>query len=105
MPYVNRSASSLISAFVISSRDSIAHKSKSSRLLLDSVAEQAGLSLTWSLTPEDRFSCDVAHYGLSHISRSKEIPLINYAKQLSLKNNKNQLVFVYFRKGSLIFIH
>ena len=28
---------------------------------LASVAAQAGLSLTWSQTPEDRFSCDAAH--------------------------------------------
>ena len=26
-----------------------------------SVTEQAGLSLTWSQTPEDRFSRDMAH--------------------------------------------
>ena len=32
------------------------------QLLLDSVAEQAGLSLTWSQTSEDRFSRDVAHF-------------------------------------------
>ena len=36
------------------------------RLLLASVAEQAGLSLTWSHTSEDRFSHDVAH--MSHIT-------------------------------------
>ena len=34
---------------------------KFSRLYLASVAEQAGLSLTWSQTSEDRFSPDVAH--------------------------------------------
>ena len=38
--------------------DSIA---KISRLLLDSVAEQAGLSLTRLQTSGDRFSYDVAH--------------------------------------------
>ena len=34
---------------------------KVSRFLLASVAEQAGLNLTWSKFPEDTFSCDVAH--------------------------------------------
>ena len=33
-----------------------------SRLQLASVAEQAGLSLTWSQTPEHRLSQDVAHF-------------------------------------------
>ena len=32
------------------------------RLLLVSVAEQAGLSLTWLKTPEDRFSHDMAQF-------------------------------------------
>ena len=36
-------------------------KSKISRLKLASVAEQPGLSLTWLLTSEDRFSPVVAH--------------------------------------------
>ena len=35
--------------------------SENSRLLLASVAEQAGLSLTWSQIPEDKYSCNVAH--------------------------------------------
>ena len=39
---------------------SILAKYKISRLELASVAEQAGLSLTWWRTPEDRFSRDVA---------------------------------------------
>ena len=39
----------------------ILNKSKISKLKLASVAEQAGLSLTRSKTPEDRFSCDVAY--------------------------------------------
>ena len=29
--------------------------------MLASVAEQASLSLTWSETPKDTFSCDEAH--------------------------------------------
>ena len=44
--------------------------SKSSRFKLASVAEQAGLNLTWSKIPEDTFSHDVAHivymYSISH---------------------------------------
>ena len=50
---------SLISVFVVRCLDSImpiVAISKTSRLQLASVAEQAGLSLTWSQTPEDRFS-------------------------------------------------
>ena len=55
---------SLISAFVVRclasiiSIDSIA---EISRLMLASVAGQAGLSLNWSETPEDTFSHDEAH--------------------------------------------
>ena len=71
MPYANNKGAdqpahphSLISTFVVRCVDSIIPilaKSKISRLWLVSVAEQAGLSLTWSQTPEDRFSHDVAH--------------------------------------------
>ena len=55
---------SLISAFVVRCLDSVIHVSlvsvtKISSLMLASVAEQAGLSLTWSETPEDTFSHDV----------------------------------------------
>ena len=53
---------SLISAFVIHCLDIIIiilAKPKISRLTLTSVAEQAGLSLTWSQTPEDRFFHDM----------------------------------------------
>ena len=38
-----------------------------SRILLISVAEQAGLSLTWSKTPEDMPSHDVARLIISPI--------------------------------------
>ena len=70
LPYVNKDADqpahphSLISAFVIHCLDSIiplVSIPKISSLWLASVAEQAGLSLTWSQTPEDRFSRDMAH--------------------------------------------
>ena len=54
---------SLISTFAFRCLDSVTllvaiHES--SRLQLVPVAEQAGLSLTLSKTPEDRFSCDMA---------------------------------------------
>ena len=50
---------SLISAFVVRCLDSV--MSVISVTMLASVAEQAGLSLTWSQTPEDTFSHDEAH--------------------------------------------
>ena len=55
---------SLISAFVVRYLDSIIHMFAIvilSRLWLASVAEQAGLSLIWPQTPEDRFYRDEAH--------------------------------------------
>ena len=55
---------SLISAFVVRCLDSIISLvsiSEISSLYLSSIAEQAGLSLTWSQTPEDTFSHDEAH--------------------------------------------
>ena len=65
MSYVNNKGAdqpghlrSLISAFVVRCLDSIIPvpaKSKLSRLQLASVAEQAGLSLTWSETPKTGF--------------------------------------------------
>ena len=60
-----------ISAFVVRflgsiiSLDSIA---EISRLLLASVAAQAGLSLARSETPEDTFCRVVAHFNSKHIS-------------------------------------
>ena len=65
MPYANNKGTdqpahprSLISAFVLRCLDSIIPvlaKAEISRLSLVSVAEQAGLSLTWSHTSKDRF--------------------------------------------------
>ena len=55
---------SLISAFVVRCLDSVmslVSVTKISSLMLASVAEQAGLSLTWSETSEDTFSHDEAH--------------------------------------------
>ena len=79
MPYANNKCAdqpahprSLISTFVVRFLDSIVHmlaKSKISRLQLVSVAEQAGLSLTWSHTAEDWFSRDVAHISIGAIDR------------------------------------
>ena len=54
---------SLISAFVVRCLDSamsLVSGIKISNLMLASVAEQAGLSLTWSETPKDTFSHDEA---------------------------------------------
>ena len=54
---------SLISAFVVRCLDSVTSLvsvTKISSLVLAPVAEQAGLSLTWSKTPEDTFSHDEA---------------------------------------------
>ena len=65
MPYANSKGAdqsahpcSLISAFGIRWLDSCYIRNFKT---LASVAEQAGLSLTWSQTSEDRFSRDVAH--------------------------------------------
>ena len=55
---------SLISAFVVHCLDSMVSLdsiAEISRLYLASVAAQAGLSLTWSETPEDTFCRVVAH--------------------------------------------
>ena len=71
MPYANNKGAgqpahprSLISIFVVHCLDSVVPilaNFKISRLELVSVAELASLSLACSQTPEDRFSCDVAH--------------------------------------------
>ena len=46
---------------VIDSVMTLVSVTKISSLMLASVAAQAGLSLTWSETPEDTFSHDEAH--------------------------------------------
>ena len=71
MPYANNKGAdhpahshSLTSNFVVRCLDSmicILAISKVSRFLLASVAEQAGLNLTHSKIPKDKFSLDVAH--------------------------------------------
>ena len=71
MPYANNKGAdqpahprSLINTFVVHCLDSmicILAISKVSRLYLVSIAEHAGLSLTWSQISEDAFSRDVAH--------------------------------------------
>ena len=71
MPYGNNKGAdqpvhpcSLISAFVVCCLDSIISILAISKILrpwLVSIAEQAGLSLTWSQTL-DRFSRDKAHF-------------------------------------------
>ena len=70
MPYANNKGAdqpahprSLISTFVVRYLDSIiplVSISETSRLLLVAVAEQTGLSHTWSKISEDTFSRDVA---------------------------------------------
>ena len=58
------------SAFVVHCLDSIVALvsiSKISSLYLASVAAQAGLSLPWSQTPKDRYSCDRAHMFLKYV--------------------------------------
>ena len=70
MPYANNKGAdqpahprSLISTFVVRYLDSmicVLAISNVSRFQLASVAEQAGLNLTWSKIPEDTFSRDVA---------------------------------------------
>ena len=75
MPYANNKGAdqpahprSLISAFVVHCLDNIIPVlviAEISRPWLVSVPEQASLSLTWSQTPEDRFSRDRAQ--LSHV--------------------------------------
>ena len=62
---------SLISAFVVRCLDSVmslVSVTKISSLMLASVAEQAGLSLTWSVNPEDTFSHDEAQVFSEHIA-------------------------------------
>ena len=62
----------LISAFVVRCLDSIiplVSISKISSVYLASVAAQAGLSLSWSETPEDRFSHDEANLHCNGICR------------------------------------
>ena len=71
MPYANNKDTdkpahprSLISPFVVCCLDSIICVlaiSKVSRFQLASVAEQAGLNLTWLKIPKDTFSSDVAN--------------------------------------------
>ena len=70
MPYANNKGAdqpahprSLISAFVVRSSDSVislVSRSEISRFQQVAVAEQAGLNVTWSQTPEDTFSLDGA---------------------------------------------
>ena len=62
MPYANNKGMdqpayprSLFSAFIVRCLDSIFAIAEISRLQLASVAEQAGLSLTWSQTPKTGF--------------------------------------------------
>ena len=67
----------LISAFIVRCLDSIILLpaiSKLSGLQPVSVAEQPWLSLTWSQTPENMFSRDVAHFVSFFVSLSSLSP-------------------------------
>ena len=67
---------SLISAFIVHCPGSMMHilvKPKTSRLQRVSVAELAGLSLTWKQTPEDRFSHNMAH--ITDAAKRKALPV------------------------------
>ena len=93
MPYVNNKGSnqtvhphSLISNFVVRCFDSIiliVAKPKVSSLSLVSVAEQTGLSLTWSHTTEDRFSRDKAQIKQVLI-RAITLSLLNVSRVLGV---------------------
>ena len=88
MPYANNKGAdqpahprSLISNFVVRCLDSmicILTISKVSRFWLASIAEQAGLNVTWSKIPEDTFSCDVA---LLSVSSHYETPPYKIARR------------------------
>ena len=83
IPYANNKGAdqpahprSLISTFVFRCLDSmicILALSKVSRFQLVSVAEQAGLNLTWSKIPEDTFSRDAAQLELQMVGNPIEI--------------------------------
>ena len=67
---------SLINAFVVRCLDSIiplVSIHKISSLYLPCVAAQACLSLTWSQTPEGRFSHDMAHMKTEQMKMSQPI--------------------------------
>ena len=79
---------SLISAFVIGCLGSIISQVSIfaiSLLLLASVAEQAGLSLTWSETPEDRFSHDVAQFMLFYGLLTITIMILSFVTKRSVQ--------------------
>ena len=62
---------SLISVFVVGCPDSVMSLisvTKISGLMLASVAEQAGLSLTWLETPKDTFSHEEAQINLTKLN-------------------------------------
>ena len=70
----------LISAFVVRCLDSVmslVSVTKISSLMLASVAEQTGLSLTWSETPQDTFSHDEAQL---YIVKKNEILKVKKVK-------------------------
>ena len=114
IPYANNKGAdqpahscSLISTFVVHCLDSIIPIlaiPKISRLQLISVAEQLGLSLTWSQTPDDRFSCYVAQKRLHF----RDIGSIFKVNMLVLDlvypvSGKPDLVYPVSRKPDLVY--
>ena len=80
MPYVNKGVNhprSLKSAFVVHLLDSI--------IPAISIIPICKLSLTWSLTFKERFSCDVAHIISPVISL---IPGLHYVIELNRRTTK-----------------
>ena len=93
MPYVNNKGSdytvhphSLVSNFFVHCFDSIipiVAKPKVSSLSLVFVAEQTGLSLTWSHTTEDKFSRDEAQIKLV-LMRAITLSLLSVSRVLGV---------------------
>ena len=61
MLYANNKSDQRLCCSCLGSVMSVVSVTKISSFMVASVAEQAGLSLTWSETPEDTFSHDEAH--------------------------------------------
>ena len=96
MPYANNTGAdqpahprSLISPFAVHSLDSImpvVSISEISSLYPASVAAQAGLCLTLSETPDDRFSCDAAH-ALVLFQKTTNLKKVIFSVCLSKREN------------------
>ena len=92
------------------SHDIILAKSKISRLQLAAVAEQAGLSLTWSQTSEDRFCRTAAHSIIRKQRKNLQgVPQSNIAAIVTKKKSRKTpneppheiMALIVFRKLNL----